>query len=108
MKKNVEIDKKIKVFPFALFIIGAVICAVQLITRQNIVAVVSVGYGCIMAAVMLLSVVIKKKIYFWEVIGTAAAQLGTFLFHVFCGADAYRCDRLEHVEEVIQSLLPQK
>lgn len=27
---------------------------------------------------------------------------------VFCGADAYRCDRLEHVEEVIQSLLPQK
>lgn len=88
MKKNVEIDKKIKVFPFALFIIGAVICAVQLITRQNIVAVVSVGYGCIMAAVMLLSVIIKKKIYFWEVIGTAAAQLGTVLFHVFCGADA--------------------
>lgn len=88
MKKEIVIDRKIRVFPFALFVIGAVIGIVQLLTRQNLVAVVSVGYCCIMSAVILLSLFIKKKVYFWEILGTAASQLGTLLFHIFCGADA--------------------
>lgn len=88
MKKEIVIDKKIKVFPFVLFVIGAVIGIVQLISRQNLVAVVSVGYCCVMSAVILLSLLVKKKVYLWEVFGTAASQLGTLLFHIICGADA--------------------
>lgn len=88
MKKVFALDKSIKKFPFALFIAGVIIAAAQLITRQNFVAVLSVGYCCIMSAVIVLSVLIKKKVYIWEVLGTASAQLGTLLFHIFCGADA--------------------
>ncbi len=88
MKKELIFDKSIKIFPFALFVVGALICAAQLVTRQNFVAVVSVGYCCIMSAIIVLSVLIKKKVYMWEVLGTASAQLGTLLFHIFCGADA--------------------
>lgn len=88
MKKELSLDKSIKLFPFALFTVGAIIAAVQLITRQNFVAVLSVGYCCIMSAVILLSLFIKKKVYMWEILGTAAAQLGTLLFHIICGADA--------------------
>ena len=88
MKKEFSLDKSIKLFPFALFTVGVIIAAVQLITRQNFVAVLSVGYCCIMSAVILLSLFIKKKVYMWEILGTAAAQLGTLLFHIICGADA--------------------
>ena len=88
MKKVFALDKSIKKFPFALFIAGVIIAAAQLITRQNFVAVLSVGYCCIMSAVIVLSALIKKKVYIWEVLGTASAQLGTLLFHIFCGADA--------------------
>ncbi len=88
MKKELTFDKSIKIFPFALFVVGALLAAAQLITRQNFVAVLSVGYCCIMSAIIVLSVLIKKKVYMWEVLGTAAAQLGTLLFHIFCGADA--------------------
>lgn len=88
MKKVFALDKSIKKFPFVLFIAGVIIAAAQLITRQNFVAVLSVGYCCIMSAVIVLSALIKKKVYIWEVLGTASAQLGTLLFHIFCGADA--------------------
>lgn len=88
MKKDISVDKKIKAMPFALFIIGALIGVIQLITRQNLIAVVSVAYCCILSAVILLTVLIKKKVYLWEVLGAASAQLGTLLFHIFCGADA--------------------
>ena len=88
MKKELTFDKSIKIFPFALFVVGALIAAAQLVTRQNFVAVLSVGYCCIMSAIIVLSVLIKKKVYMWEVLGTASAQLGTLLFHIFCGADA--------------------
>ena len=63
MKKVFALDKSIKKFPFALFIAGVIIAAAQLITRQNFVAVLSVGYCCIMSAVIVLSVLIKKKVY---------------------------------------------
>lgn len=88
MKKELTFDKNIKIFPFALFVVGALLAAAQLVTRQNFVAVLSVGYCCIMSAIIVLSVLIKKKVYMCEVLGIASAQLGTLLFHIFCGADA--------------------
>ncbi|MCM1363786.1 MAG: sulfatase-like hydrolase/transferase [Faecalibacterium sp.] len=88
MKKKIEVDFSKKVFPIITMIIGAVIMLVQLITRQNLVAVVSVGYCCIMSAVILLSLIIKKKVYFQMILGYALSSFGTVLFHVIWGADA--------------------
>lgn len=88
MKKNIELDKSKKVFPIITLVIGIAIMLVQLITRQNLIAIVSAGYCIVMSAVIVLSLIIKKKIYLPMVLGYAAAGFGTFLFHVIWGADA--------------------
>jgi len=88
MKKPIEIDTSKKVFPIITLVIGAAIMAAQLITRQNLVAVVSVGFCCIMSAIILLSLIIKKKVYTFMILGYALPSLGTVLFHVIWGADA--------------------
>ena len=44
MKKNIELDKSKKVFPIITLVIGIAIMLVQLITRQNLIAIVSAGY----------------------------------------------------------------
>ena len=63
MKKNIELDKSKKVFPIITLVIGIAIMLVQLITRQNLIAIVSAGYCIVMSAVIVLSLIIKKKIY---------------------------------------------
>ena len=88
MKRKLEFDNGKKVFPIIMLVIGIVIMLLQLITRQNIIAIVSAGYCCISAAVILLSIIIKKKVYLTMLAGYLAAGLGTFLFHVIWGADA--------------------
>ena len=88
MKKPIELDKGKKVFPFLLMIIGVVIMLAMWIMRLNIVAVVSVGYCCIMSAVILLSLIIKKKVYIPMILGYAAASLGVVIYYVVFGADA--------------------
>lgn len=88
MKKKIEIDFSKKVFPIITLIIGIVIMLVQIFTRQNIAAVVSVGYCCIMSAIILISLIAKKKVYLPMILGYAASSLGTVIFHVIWGADA--------------------
>ena len=73
MKKNIELDKSKKVFPIITLVIGIAIMLVQLITRQNLIAIVSAGYCIVMSAVIVLSLIIKKKIYLPMVLGYAAA-----------------------------------
>ena len=63
MKKNIELDKSKKVFPIITLVIGIAIMLVQLITRQNLIAIVSAGYCIVMSAVIVLSLINKKKIY---------------------------------------------
>ncbi len=87
-KKPLEFDSKIKVFPFIVFILGALLAVVQLITRQNLIAVVSAGYCCVVGAIIVLSLLIKKKVYMWELIGIASSMGGAYIFHVIWGADA--------------------
>ncbi len=88
MKKEITFDSSKKVFPIITMVIGGIVFALQLITRQNLFALISVLYCCIMSAVILLSLIIKKKVYAQMLCGYGFAVLGLFLFHVIWGADA--------------------
>lgn len=88
MENKFSLDKSKKVFPIILMVIGIVIMAVQLITRLNLITLVSVLYCCIMSAVILISLIAKKKVYAPMIYGYAAASLGVVIFHVIWGADA--------------------
>lgn len=88
MKEKISLDKSKKVFPIILMIIGFVIMAVQLITRLNLITLVSVLYCCIMSAIILISLICKKKVYAPMVYGYAAASFGVVIFHIIWGADA--------------------
>ena len=81
-------DKSRKVFPLITGIIGILIFAAIFILRLNLAAVVAVGFMCIMSAVIFLSLIIKKKVYMWNIIGYGAAGLGIVLYYLFFGADA--------------------
>ena len=86
--KNISLDKSRKIFPMILMIIGLAVMAVQLGTRQNIVALASLIYCCVMSAVIFLSLIIKKKVYAHMVYGYAFVGLGLLIFHIIWGADA--------------------
>ena len=86
--KNISLDKSRKIFPMILMIIGLAVMAVQLGTRQNIVALASLIYCCVMSAVIFLSLIIKKKVYAHMVYGYAFVGLGLIIFHIIWGADA--------------------
>ncbi len=88
MENKFSLDKSKKVFPIILMVIGIVIMAVQLITRLNLITLVSVLYCCIMSAIILISLIAKKKVYAPMIFGYAAASLGVVIFHVIWGADA--------------------
>ena len=88
MKKQIEFDKGKKVFPIITLAAGVLIALLQLILRQNIIAIVSAGFCCIMSAVILLSLIIKKKVYLTMLAGYLSAWAGTVLFHIIWGADA--------------------
>ena len=88
MKKGIEFDKSKKVFPLVLMIIGAGIMLAQLVTRLNFVAVLSVGYCCVVSAFVLLSLIFKKKVYLFMLLGYAFSFVGLTLFHIIFGADA--------------------
>lgn len=88
MKKEIEFDKGKKIFPMVLMIIGIGLMLAQLITRLNFVAVLSIGYCCIVSAVVLLSLIIKKKVYLFMLLGYAFSFGGLTLFHIIFGADA--------------------
>lgn len=88
MKKKLTLDTGKKVFPIILMIVGIGIMLALWILRLNIVSVVAVGYCCIMSAVILLSLLIKKKVYAPMVFGYAAAVLGVIVYYIIWGADA--------------------
>ncbi len=88
MKKEIAFDSSKKVFPIITMALGFVVFALQLITRQNLFALVSVLFCCIMSAVILLSLIIKKKVYSPMLLGYGFALAGLIIFHVIWGADA--------------------
>lgn len=88
MEKKFSLDTSKKVFPIILMVVGIVLMAVQLITRLNLVNLVNLLYCCIMSAVILLSLIIKKKVYAPMIFGYAASSVGMIIFHTVFGADA--------------------
>lgn len=87
MKKKIALDTGKKVFPILLMIVGIGIMLAEWIFRLNFVSVVAVAYCCIMSAVILLSLLIKKKVYAPMVFGYAAAVLGVVVYYIIWGAD---------------------
>lgn len=88
MKRKIELDTGKKVFPIILMVIGLGLMLANWIVRLNMVAVVSVAYCCIMSAVIVLSLIIKKKVYAPMVFGYAAACIGVVVYYIIWGADA--------------------
>lgn len=88
MKKKITLDTSKKVFPLILMCIGFGLMLAVWIVRLNIVSVICVAYCCLMSAAILLSLLIKKKVYAPMVFGYAAACVGVVVYYVIWGADA--------------------
>lgn len=88
MKKQISLDTGKKVFPIILMALGIGIAIATLIVRLNIMALVSVLYCCIMSAVIVLALIIKKKVYAPMIYGYAASCIGMVVYYVIWGADA--------------------
>ncbi len=88
MSKKITLDTSKKVFPIILMVLGIGVMAAQLITRLNLVNLVSLLYCCIMSAIIFLSLIIKKKVYAPMIFGYAASAVGMIIFHTVWGADA--------------------
>lgn len=88
MKKQIEFDSSGKLFPTLTLVFGVIIMAVQLITRQNLITLVSALFCAIMSAVILLTLIVRKKVYLNMLLGHLASLLGNIIFHIFFAADA--------------------
>ena len=88
MKQGITFDKGKKVLPLITAIIGFVLGIALLALRLNIVAVVNVAYMCILSALIFLGIVIKKKVYLFNIVGYAGSAIGIFLYFLIFGADA--------------------
>lgn len=88
MKNKITLDTSKKVIPIIVMILGIGIAAATLIVRLNIMAVVSVAFMCIVSALILLSLLFKKKVYAPMVYGYAIATVGVIAYFVIWGADA--------------------
>ncbi len=88
MKKDIIFEKGNKPFPLIVGIIGIVLALALLIARLNIIAVVNVGFMCIVAALTIIGVIFCKKVYKWFIVGYGASAAGIFLYFLIWGADA--------------------
>ncbi len=88
MKKGIELDRSKKILPLITAVAGLILGVTLLILRLNIVAVVNVAYMCIISAVIFLGIVIKKRVYLFNLIGYGMSALGIFLYYLIFGSDA--------------------
>ncbi len=88
MKQGITFDNGKKVLPLITAVIGVILGIALLALRLNIVAVVNVAYMCILSALIFLGIVIKKKVYLFNIIGYAGSAVGIFLYFLIFGADA--------------------
>ena len=88
VKQGIIFDKNKKVLPLITAIIGVILGIALLALRLNIVAVVNVAYMCILSAIIFLGIVIKKKVYLFNIVGYAGSATGIFLYFLIFGADA--------------------
>lgn len=81
-------DKSKKVLPTITAVLGVLIFAAIFVMRLNLVCIVAVAYMCIISALIILGLIIKKKVYLGNLIGYGASGLGIILYYVIFGADA--------------------
>lgn len=81
-------DKSKKVLPTITAVLGVLIFAAIFVMRLNLVCIVAVAYMCIISALIILGLIIKKKVYLGNLIGYGAAGLGIILYYIIFGADA--------------------
>lgn len=87
-RKTVVFDGSKKKAPMLTALAGILIMLAQWIAGLNTVTLVGVVYMCVTAALILLSVLIKKRVYVWYMIGYMCVSFGIFTFYVIAGADA--------------------
>ena len=90
MKKDIVFEKKGKIFPQLIGVIGIALALALLIARLNLLAVVNVAFMCIVAALTMIGVFFFKKVYKWFMVGYGASAVGIFLYFLIWGADAGR------------------
>ena len=88
MKKGIMYDNSKKAFPIIIMIAGIALALALNIMRLNIVAVVSVGFMCIVSALIILGILIFKKLYLGFFVGYGTSGLGIVLYYALWGADA--------------------
>ncbi len=88
MKKGIIYDNSKKVFPIIIMIAGIVLALALNIMRLNLLAVVNVGFMCIVSALIILGIFIFKKLYFGLFAGYVASGLGIVIYYTLWGADA--------------------
>lgn len=88
MKNKITLDTGKKVFPLIVMILGIGLMLATWIVRLNIVAIVDVAFCCIVSALVILSLIIKNKVYAPMIYGYAAASIGVVVYYVIWGADA--------------------
>lgn len=81
-------DKSKKVFPIITAIAGVLMCAAIFVLRLNLAAVAGVAYMCIMSALIILSLIFKKKVYLGNIIGYGVTGLGIAVYYIIFGADS--------------------
>ena len=88
MKKGVIFDNSKKVFPLIIMVLGLILGVALHIMQLNILAIVNVGYMCIVSALIILGLLIFKKLYLWNFIGYGASAIAIVLYFAIWGADA--------------------
>lgn len=88
MKNKYQFEKKGGIFPILIFALGVIMLAVVWAFRMNSVAVISVGYCAVVSAVILISLLVKKKLYAWMLGGYASALAGVVSYYTVLGADS--------------------
>ena len=88
MKKGIMYDNSKKAFPIIIMIAGIVLALALNIMRLNFLAVVNVGFMCIVSALIILGILICKKLYLGFFAGYGASGLGIVLYYALWGADA--------------------
>ncbi len=86
--KKITLDTGKKIFPLILMVTGVCLMLSLWILRLNMAAVVSVAFTCIMAAIIVISLIVKKKVYAPMIFAYAAASFGIVVYYVIWGADA--------------------
>lgn len=85
---KIEVDKAHKVLPMIVFIAGVLLFVLQWITRLNKTAVISIGFCCVVSAMIFAGLLIKKKLYAWMLGGYVTAISGVLSYFIVYGADA--------------------